>query len=491
MLRAPILSSDPDPLRDMITIVWFRQDLRIADHPALAAVAERGVVVPVFIWAPDEEGDWSPGGASRWWLHHSLVSLAGQFNDLGSRLIVCRGPSLKALKEIVAAVNADRVVWCRRYEPAAIARDRQIKASLIQAGIRAEDFNGSLLHEPWSVATKQGRPYQVFTPFWKACLAADVNREPAASPCRLHAPRKWPANVSIDDLELLPRIPWDKQFHDVWEPGAPAAELKLAAFVRSNLADYKNDRNRLDLDGISRLSPHLHWGELSPRQVWAQTAARASSKSRAAGPVAFLTELGWREFAYHLLYHFPQTANRPLKQQFNKLACSRGKVRLKRWQRGQTGYPIVDAAMRELWATGFMPNRTRMIVASFLAKDLLIRWQSGAKWFWDALVDADLSNNTLGWQWTAGCGADAAPFFRVFNPVKQAEQFDPEGTYIRRWVPELSHMPTPWIFKPWEAPNNVLSAAGVHLGEDYPQPIVDHADARDAALAAFAKIKGS
>lgn len=475
----------------MTTIVWFRQDLRIADQPALVAAAARGPVVPAFIWAPEEEGDWAPGGASRWWLHHSLVSLAGQLEGVGSRLIIRRGASLEVLSQLAAATGADHVVWCRRYEPAAIARDKQVKAALLHTGLRTESFNGSLLHEPWTIATKQGRPYQVFTPFWKACNVAEVDREPLPAPRKLEGPGKWPASMPVDELELLPRIPWEGLFYDAWEPGAPAAEKKLAAFARSQLEKYKDDRNRLDLDGFSRLSPHLHWGELSPRQVWAKVADRAGSQPGAAGPRSFLTEIGWREFAYHLLYHFPQTTDRPLKEQFSKLAWSRGKLHLKLWQRGQTGYPIVDAAMRELWATGFMPNRARMIVASFLAKDLLIRWQAGAAWFWDTLVDADLSNNTLGWQWTAGCGADAAPYFRVFNPVSQAEQFDPEGAYIRRWVPELSHMPTPWIFKPWEAPNNVLSAAGVRLGENYPQPIVDHAVARDAALAAFAKIKGS
>jgi deoxyribodipyrimidine photo-lyase len=475
----------------LTTIVWFRQDLRIADQPALAAAAKVGAVVPVFIWAPDEEGDWAPGGASRWWLHHSLVSLAEQLEALGSRLIVRRGPSLEALKEVIAVVGADRVVWCRRYEPAAIDRDKRVKAELLKAGVRAESFNGSLLHEPWTVATKQGRPYQVFTPFWKSCVASYEEREPIHSPRKLIAPEKWPSSVPLDSLELLPRIPWDNQFYDAWEPGAPAAAQKLTAFAGGHLADYKDERNRVDLEGFSRLSPHLHWGELSPRQVWAKVAAEARAEPRAAGPAAFLTEIGWREFAYHLIYHFPQTIDFPLKPQFSKLAWSRSKVRLNRWQRGQTGYPIVDAAMRELWATGFMPNRVRMIVASFLTKDLLIRWQAGAAWFWDTLVDADLSNNTLGWQWTAGCGADAAPYFRVFNPVNQAEQFDSEGVYIRRWVPELSRMPMPWIFKPWEAPNNVLSAAGVHLGDNYPHPIVDHAEARDAALAAFAKIKGS
>jgi deoxyribodipyrimidine photo-lyase len=471
------------------TLVWFRQDLRIADQPALAAAAARGAVVPVYIWAPEDEGRWAPGGASRWWLHHSLASLAEQLREIGSRLIVRRGPALATLQSLLDETGADGVAWCRRYEPAAIERDKAVKAALAAASVRAESFNGSLLHEPWTVATKQGAPYQVFTPFWKACQAARVDREPSAAPTELAKPKKWPKSLPLDEFALLPTISWDREFYDAWEPGAPAAERKLAAFVGKKLASYKEARNRLDGEGFSRLSPHLHFGELSPRQVWAAVAG--SAKPQAAGAAALLNEIGWREFAHHLLYHFPHTTELPLRDAFRHMPWSRSAVRLKRWQQGQTGFPIVDAAMRQLWATGFMPNRARMIVASFLTKDLLIKWQAGAAWFWDALVDADLANNTLGWQWTAGCGADAAPYFRVFNPVSQAEQFDPEGSYIRRWVPELKHLPAPWIFKPHEAPNNVLADLHIRIGKTYPAPIVDHAAARETALAAFAKIRGS
>jgi deoxyribodipyrimidine photo-lyase len=474
----------------MTTLVWYRQDLRIVDQPALAAAEARGTVVPVYIWAHEEEAPWAPGGASRWWLHHSLGSLSEQLAALKSRLILRRGPTLATLRALIRETGATGVTWCRRYEPAVIERDRQVKAALVAAGVRGESFNGSLLHEPWTIATKQGRPYQVFSPFWKACQAAAVDHDPLPEPQILAAPHAWPESLALDDLQLLPKIRWDREFPQACEVGAPAAQKRLAAFVAEKLPRYEDDRNGLDVEGFSRLSPHLHFGEISPRQVMAAVQASAASKPRRAA-TRFLTEIGWREFAHHLLYHFPHTIDQPLREAFRKFPWSRSSVRLKRWQRGLTGYPIVDAAMRQLWATGFMPNRARMIVASFLAKDLLIPWQAGAKWFWETLVDADLANNTLGWQWTAGCGADAAPFFRIFNPVAQAERFDPQGDYIRRWVPELSHMPTPWIFKPWDAPNNVLADFRFRLGTTYPRPLVDHAAARDKALAAFEKIRGS
>jgi deoxyribodipyrimidine photo-lyase len=483
------------------TLVWFRQDLRLADQPALAAAAARGAVVPVYIWAPEEEGRWPPGGASRWWLHHSLASLAEQLAAAGSRLVIRRGPSLAAIRSLLDETGADAVMWCRRYEPAAIERDKLVKAALVADGVRAESFNGSLLHEPWTVATRQGAAYQVFTPFWKACQAAHADRAPRPAPREIAAPRKWPKSLPLEELELLPKIPWDRGFYETWSVGAPAAAARLQAFVAERVASYGEGRNHLAGEGYSRLSPHLHFGEVSPRHVWAAVTgatahpqakgnARAAGTGAKSGAAMFLNEIGWREFAHHLLYHFPCTPEEPLRAAFRRMPWSHRTARLARWQRGATGYPIVDAAMRQLWATGFMPNRARMIVASFLAKDLLVTWQAGAAWFWDTLVDADLANNTLGWQWTAGCGADAAPYFRVFNPVSQAEQFDPEGAYIRRWVPELAPLPKPWIFKPWAAPNNVLADLRLRLGRTYPRPIVDHAAAREAALAAFERIRG-
>ncbi|MBX3424242.1 MAG: deoxyribodipyrimidine photo-lyase [Pirellulales bacterium] len=473
------------------TIVWFRLDLRLADQPALAAAVERGPVIPVFIWAPDEEAPWAPGGASRWWLHHSLASLDRQLRELGSRLVLRAGDSLAELERLVEETSAERVVWCRRYEPAVIQRDKRIKAALAERGIDVGSDNGSLLHEPWTISTQKEEPYTVFTPFWKRCLASGADLTPAPAPREIPAPARWPASLELDELELLPRIPWDRQFYETWEIGAPAAERRLDIFLRNRLAEYKDDRNRIDVEGYSKLSPHIHFGEISPRQIAAATrAAMDGDKSLERGGSHFLSELGWREFAYHLLYHFPHTTERPLRERFQEFPWEASREKLQRWQRGRTGYPIVDAAMRDLWATGFMPNRARMLVASFLAKDLLVPWQDGARWFWDTLVDADLASNSLGWQWTAGCGADAAPYFRIFNPTSQAEKFDPQGDYIRRWVPELARLETPAIFEPWNADEADLATAGVRLGDDYPEPIVDHGEARDAALAAYEEIKG-
>lgn len=476
------------------TIVWLRQDLRVADQPALRRAADRGRVIPVYIWAPEEEGDWPLGAASRWWLHHSLANLNEQLRERGSRLTVRRGPTQATLDELLEETGATAVYWNRRYEPAAIERDKQVKAALLSRGVQAESFNGSLLHEPWTILTKQNAPYQVFTPFWKCCLSADVSHEPLSPPRELPPPSKWPKSLPMDELELLPRISWHAGFHDAWNVGAPAAERRLQKFIGEAIARYHEDRERADVDGSSLLSPHLHFGEISPRQVLAAVEA-AVSKTPAMKPKSgkgaevFLKEIGWREFAYHLLYHFPRTPAEPLREQFRKFPWRRSTQDLRAWQQGQTGFPIVDAAMRHLWATGSMPNRMRMVVASFLTKDLRISWQRGAEWFWDTLVDADLANNTLGWQWTAGCGADAAPYFRVFNPTIQAEKTDPEGEYIRRWVPELAKLPTKRLREPWTATTEELAAAGVQLGKNYPRPIVDHHEARDAALAAYEKIR--
>jgi deoxyribodipyrimidine photo-lyase len=476
------------------TIVWFRQDLRLADQPALSAAAQRGRVVPAYIWAPEEEGRWPPGAASRWWLHHSLASLKAQLEAAGSRLVIRRGPSLEALTSLVKEAGATAVVWNRRYEPAAIARDQQVKAALLANGIHAESFNGSLLYEPWTIATKQGGPFQVFTPFWKACLAAGDECKPLGAPDELAAPRQWPAGAALDELNLLPAIPWDRGFYDAWQPGALAAEAQLAAFVAEGLGDYDAARDRVDVVGTSRLSPHLHVGELSPRQVRTAveraTAGQGARSAKRQAASVFLKELGWREFAHHLLYHFPRTTDEPLRESFRRFPWRRSARDLRRWHRGETGYPIVDAAMRQLWTTGYMPNRTRMIVASFLTKHLRLPWQRGAEWFWDTLVDADLANNTLGWQWTAGCGADAAPYFRVFNPVLQAARCDPEAAYIRRWAPELERLAPDDIYAPWRASDATLASARVRLGATYPAPMVDHDEARAAALAAFDSIRG-
>lgn len=387
--------------------------------------------------------------------------------------------------------GATAVFWNRCYEPAAIERDLRIKSSLKKEGKAVESFNGSLLFEPWTVQTKQGQPYQVFTPFWNACLARPAPTPPEGAPSRLEVPRRWPATLKLAELGLEPTIAWAGGLRSSWRPGEAGASEHLYRFLDEALTDYPEGRNRPDRFGTSRLSPYLHFGEISMRQVWhGLHDLRGTKRTQPADALgAFIRELGWREFAHHLLFHFPQTPDQPLREQFARFPWQLDHENLRAWQRGRTGYPIVDAGMRELWHTGWMHNRVRMIVASFLVKDLLIPWQEGAAWFWDTLVDADLANNTLGWQWTAGCGADAAPYFRIFNPVSQGEKFDPKGTYVRRWLPELRALPNKWIHKPWEAPSDVLGDAGVVLGRSYPYPMVDHSQARALALRAFQQIK--
>ncbi len=477
------------------TIVWFRKDLRLTDNPALqAAIESQRAVVPLYIWCPDEEQAWPPGGASRWWLHQSLAALASALGKLGSRLIIRCGPTLPALLEVAGESQAEGIVWNRRYEPSVIERDSLVKAELKAHGLAAASFNASLLVEPWALKTKTGTPYQVFTPFWRAILNAGSPAAPSDAPDTLATPPHWPRSDDLADCALEPRLDWAKGMRDQWTPGEAGALAQLAEFADSALAAYPEDRNRPDRSGSSRLSAHLHFGEIGPRQIWARIQQQGEMDNRpgaAAGTETYLREIGWREFAHHLLFHFPQTTEQPLRRDFAAFPWIDDATGLRAWQRGRTGFPIVDAGMRELWETGWMHNRVRMIAASFLIKDLLVPWQRGAAWFWDTLVDADLANNTLGWQWTAGCGADAAPYFRVFNPISQGIKFDPHGNYVARWVPELAKLPVEWIHRPWEAPAEVLKAAGVVLGVDYPQPIVDHAVARQRALAAFETVKRS
>jgi deoxyribodipyrimidine photo-lyase len=363
-----------------------------------------------------------------------------------------------------------------------------IKSALGEEGVRVTSHKGALLFEPWEIATKQEQPYRVFTPFWKACTSRPEPREPLTPPKQLTAPGAWPESVAIDDLALLPSISWDEGIRASWTPGENGARDRLEEFLDQGVLEYTDKRDLPAIDATSRMSPHLHFGEISPRTIWHET-KRAHPRSK--GAASFLREVGWREFAHHVLFHFPDTTTKPLRPEFAEFPWDDAPGALSAWQRGQTGYPIVDAGMRQLWSIGWMHNRVRMIVASFLVKDLRVHWLEGARWFWDTLVDADLPNNTMGWQWTAGCGADAAPYFRVFNPLLQGQKFDPDGTYVREWVPELEKLPPKWIHRPWEAPEDVLRDAGVRLGESYPQPLVDHAAARNEALAAFDRIKKS
>jgi deoxyribodipyrimidine photo-lyase len=408
--------------------------------------------------------------------------------ERGSRLVFARGESGAVLRALAAATGADAVYWNRRYEPAIRERDQRLKAAFGEAGVEAKSFNASLLFEPHTVQNKSGGPFQVFTPYWKHCLTLAVEPPVKLPSGPLAAPAKWPASLKLAELELLPRIPWDAGFGPAWTPGEAGALVRLGEFTGGGIASYADWRNLPFVDGTSTLSPHLHFGDIGPRQIWAAVQALGRDSGvfpPHRGAQVFLSEVGWREFAYHLLYHFPHTAEQPLRAEFANFPWRQDAKQLRAWQQGRTGYPIVDAGLRQLWTH----NRVRMIAASFLVKHLRISWQAGAAWFWDTLVDADLAANTLGWQWTAGCGADAAPYFRIFNPILQGLKFDPEGGYVRRWVPELAKLPNEYLFKPWAAPMDVLAEAGVTLGRTYPHPLVDHDAARAAALAALESIR--
>lgn len=463
------------------TIVWFRDDLRLHDRPALRAAAARGPVVPVYVHAPHEAGDWPPGAASRYWLHQALADLAAHLQSRGSRLVLRAGDSAAELSRLAAETGARRVVWSRSREPEAARVEAEVSRTLEAMGLEVVVEPANLLLPPDAVSHAEGRPCRVFTPYWRRCQPLLDIPAPVPAPDTIPAPPHWPGSLDLADLALEPRIDWAGGIRAVWRCGADGARQALHGFVSQALVDYDAHRDRPDLPGTSRLSPYLHFGQLSIREVWHAVAGHGGE-----GPERYRTELGWREFAHHLLHHYPQTVDEPLQPRFASFRWCPDEARLRAWQRGETGYPMVDAAMRELWATGWMHNRARMLVASFLVKHLLQPWQAGARWFWDTLVDADLANNTLGWQWTAGCGADAAPYFRIFNPITQGAKFDPDGTYVRCWIPELELLPTKVIHAPWTASEAVLRQAGVRLGVTYPSPIVDHGEARQAALAAFA-----
>jgi len=443
---------------DKAALVWFRLDLRLADNPALSAAAAGGRrVVPVFIWAPEEEGAWPPGAASRWWLHHSLQSLDAGLRRMGSHLTLRRGPSLDALRSLIRECGADAVYWNRRYEPAARERDARVENALLSDGVRTETFNSALLFEPSEIRNRSGMPFQVFTPFWNSCLSAPP-------PCIVEPPPRFrktalPPSLDLGELSLDSGARWTQKLRSAWQPGETGAHARLERFLGGALEKYPDARNVPAVEGTSRLSPYLHFGEISPRRIMAECARIRGTASQ-----EFVRQLGWRDFANHLLFHFPETAEKPLRAQFLRFRWRKDPRHLEAWQRARTGYPLVDAGMRELWDTGWMHNRVRMVAGSFLTKDLLLSWTEGARWFWDTLVDADLANNTLGWQWVAGCGADAAPYWRIFNPDAQTARFDPKGEYIRRWAPEAG------------AP-------------EYAPPIVDHSKARERALDAFSAIK--
>lgn len=468
-------SSDP------ILILWFRQDLRLQDNPALLAAMATGYrILPLYILEESPNNPWKMGGASRWWLHKSLASLN---ITLQEHLCLQKGQPLAILKDLVKKHNVQAIYWNRLYEPHAIKRDKEIKATFKQKGIDVKSFNGSLLFSPPQLIQKNGAPYKVFSAFYRqaSSQAPELLREPLPS----KIPFQKEDSPDLTDLGLYPSIPWHTLIEKEWSPGEAGALRRLETFLDKGLRGYKKGRDYPALPHVSRLSPHLHFGEISPHRVWHKTTQRVLAENLEQDGDCFLRELGWREFSYYLLYHFPTLPEKNLHEKFDKFPWQHNEAHLKAWQRGQTGYPLIDAGMRELWQTGYMHNRVRMIVASFLVKNLRLHWHQGEAWFWDTLLDADLANNSASWQWVAGSGADASPYFRIFNPVLQGQKFDPQGTYVRQYVPEIRGLPDKFIHNPWDAPPSLLDSAHIKLGIDYPEPIIDLKRSREEALAAF------
>ena len=462
------------------TLLWFRQDLRLSDQPAFVAAAHEGLVILVYVLDDETPKHRHMGAASRWWLHHSLAALDASLRDKGSRLILRRGACDEELARLADEVGAKRVHALRHYEPWWRNAERAVGKKL---DLTCHD--GNELAPPGSVTTGGGHPYKIFTPFWRALRERMPPPHPVRRPARIGAPDHWPKSDDLADWHLLPTKPdWATGFVKEWTPGEEGAHARLEDF-HDEASRYQATRDLPDVEGTSRLSPHLHFGEISPAQVWHRVSARGGSVG------TFLGEVAWRDYARNVILQFPDYGSRNGRDALDGLRWRTGKASeedLRAWQRGRTGYPIVDAGMRQLWATGWMHNRVRMIVASFLVKHLRIHWREGEAWFWDTLVDADLANNTGNWQWVAGSGADASPYFRIFNPMVQGAKFDPGGEYVRRWCPELKMLLVFFFFAPFDADSDVLEDVGVKLGRDYPKPIVDHRQAREDALAAYRKI---
>ncbi|MDE1900154.1 MAG: deoxyribodipyrimidine photo-lyase [Alphaproteobacteria bacterium] len=463
------------PSFDTPSIVWFSNDLRLGDHRALTRAAARGPVVPLYI-----HDDSTPpmGGAAAWALHQALHALGADLAARGLPLVLRRGKALDILRDVIAATGARHVTWSRRYEPAVAARDADIASALREDGIETSTHSGFLLFEPESIRTGAGTMFKVYTPFSRACFAAPPPERPLPVPQNLRGVDGVKGDT-LDALKLVPRTAqWPRGLAQAWDIGEAAAQDRLRDFTARALTGYTTDRDRPDIDGTSRLSPHLHIGTISPRQIW-------HAIMRHGGGEKYLQEILWRDFSWHLLTQIPDFITEPLQKSFARFPWRDDPAGLRAWQQGMTGYPIVDAGMRQLWQTGWMHNRVRMIAASFLVKDLLIDWRQGAAWFADTLVDADLGSNTASWQWVAGCGADAAPYFRIFNPTLQGAKFDPRGDYVRRFIPELARLDARYIHEPWKAPADMLARAGVQMGKTYPFPVLDHAHARQRALAAL------
>jgi deoxyribodipyrimidine photo-lyase len=472
----------------MTTIVWFRRDLRTRDNPALSAAAMLGEpVLPVFILEDDDQSGQRPlGGASRWWLHQSLLALR---QSLGA-LVLLRGDPRVVLQDLAQRTKPTAIYWNRRYEPSAIRRDCELKSHLRQTGVEVLSFNASLLHEPWKISNGSRKPFKVFTPYCRAVRARETSL-PLPRPS-LSVIKDESFSDDLNDWALLPQNRnWAAGWHDLWAPGEETAIAQFAKFTEQTLASYSTKRDQPGASGTSKLSPHLHWGEISSRQLWAALTQHSADLETQTSVEKFRDELIWREFCYYLLYHFPHLAERNWRKEFDAYPWRESTADLKAWQRGLTGYPIVDAGMRELWSTGWMHNRVRMVVGSFLVKHLRIHWRHGEAWFWETLVDADLANNAAGWQWVTGSGADASPYFRIFNPVVQGQKFDPNGDYVRRWCPELKGLPNNVIHDPFKADTDVLFRAGITLGVTYPAPMVNHNAARIAALAGYEHVRAA
>lgn len=478
----PQITANENPKMQGTAIHWFRQDLRLSDNPSLCMAATHEAVIPIYILDDENAADRAMGSASRVWLHHSLDALN---TSLNGNLSLFSGDSLSVFKHLLKSHDVTVIYWNRCYEPWRIERDAKIKALLQSMDIKAKSFNGSLLWEPWEINNKTGAPYKVFTPFYrKGCMAAKRPREPLLPPTDINYVSDTQNAVSLKSLNLLPTVPWHKTIEPHWKIGEIGARKRLHDFINQDLAGYKHGRNIPSNTAVSKLSPHLHFGEISPNEAWHHVTSLEMNDSID----SFCSELGWREFSYHLLYHIPTMPTQNIQSKFDRFPWVDDKAALKAWQTGQTGVPMVDAGMRELWQTGYMHNRARMTAASFLVKNLRIDWRLGERWFWDSLFDADLASNSASWQWVAGCGTDAAPYFRIFNPVTQGQKFDPDGSYIRKYIPEIAALPNKYLFSPWEAPAHILEEANLILGQNYPKNIVDLKLSRQISLDVFASL---
>ncbi len=470
-------------MQRVVDVVWLRFDLRLMDNPALFASSDKDCL---YLFTSDGVELEAMGAASKVFLHHALASFAEDFQQTYQLPLLMRpGTLLAAIDELQSCFQIERVLWNRSYEPRLIHRDLGIEKALKEKGITPGVCRGSVLFEPWEIKNKTDRPFKVFTPFYKTLLGFGRPLEPLPKPARLSGPPFEGKSGQIEDFQLLPARPrWDLPMMEGWEPSEKAIHRQLKNFLKKTVAAYPEQRDIPSLRGTSHLSPSLHFGLITPRQIWAEARQHSS-----AGCDSFLRQIVWREFAIYSLYHQPSMDRKPIMEQFNSFPWSSDRQHLRAWQRGQTGYPMIDAGMRELWQTGWMHNRVRLIVGSFLVKNLHLNWLAGAEWFWNTLVDADLANNSMGWQWVAGCGIDPSPYFRIFNPMVQGEKFDPDGIYIKRWLPELQKLPNKWLQRPWDAPEDVLRKAGIELGKDYPKPIVDFGQSRQLALMFYDRIK--